>query len=77
MHSPAHPGRHIADELAHLGLSVGDAAARMQIDAARLQEVIDGADLPLDIAKALPTLVGSTAEHWARLQDAYAAARVV
>jgi addiction module HigA family antidote len=77
MHSPAHPGRHIADELAHLAVSVADGAKALGITRSQLYRVIKGdSAVTPEMAVRLEQAIGSTADHWLRLQAAYDLTRV-
>ena len=72
MHLPAHPGRHIADELAHLEVSVADGAKALGVTRSQLYRVIKGdSAVTPEMAVRLEQVIGSTADHWLRLQAAY------
>ena len=67
---PTHPGEMLLEEfLKPLGLSQADAAARMQITANRLNEIVKGKrGVTADTAWRLSALLGTSPELWMNLQ---------
>jgi len=77
MKSPAHPGRLINSSLEELGLSVAQAAESLGVSRAQLHRVIAGdSALSPEMALRLEVVIGSTADHWLRIQAAYDTAQV-
>ncbi len=72
MKNPAHPGRLIKNELDEMGIGVADAAEALGVTRQQLYNVINGKSaVTPDMAIRLEKGIGSTAEHWLRLQAAY------
>ncbi|MEW5420469.1 HigA family addiction module antitoxin [Amorphus sp. 3PC139-8] len=72
MHSPSHPGRLIAADLDALGLSVADGARALGVTRSQLYRVIKGESaVSPEMALRLEAVLGSTADHWLRMQAAF------
>ncbi|MCR9067468.1 MAG: HigA family addiction module antitoxin [Rhodobacteraceae bacterium] len=72
MHSPPHVGAHIQDEIDFLGLSTAKAAEALGVSRQQLHRVLAGkSGISAEMAMRLEAVIGSTADHWMRLQGAY------
>ena len=72
MFNPPHPGKGIKDEIDALGLSTTQAAKALGISCRRLHCLMTGtSDITDEIAERLESVIGSTANHWMRLQSSY------
>jgi addiction module HigA family antidote len=72
MKNPPHPGAGIRDDIEALGLSVAEAAAGLGVTRQQLHNVIAGRSaITPEMALRLEKGVGSTADHWLRLQMSY------
>jgi addiction module HigA family antidote len=72
MKNPPHPGHGLGDDIEARGLSLGEAAKRLGITRQQLHNITSGKNgISTDMAVKLEQVVGSTAEHWLRLQLAY------
>ena len=72
MHSPAHPGRLIRADLEALGVSVTKGAEALGVTRSQLHRVIAGeCAVSPEMAIRLERVIGSTADHWMRMQAAY------
>lgn len=72
MKNPAHPGAIVKDALDHLGLSVAEAARGLGITRQQLYRIIKGeSGISPDVALRLEQAIGSTADHWLRMQLSY------
>ncbi len=72
MNKPVHPGKIIKHSLDLLDLNITDAAKRLGVTRQTLSRVINGKtavspEMAIRVSKAL----GSTPEHWLRMQMAY------
>ncbi len=77
MHSPAHPGRIIKSALIELDLSIAKAAKLLGVSRMQLNRVVKGdSTVTAEMAVRLEATIGSTADHWLRLQSAYDLAQV-
>ena len=77
MKNPPHPGRLVADNLSELGLSVAQAAEGLGVTRQQLYKVINGESaISPEMAVRLEQAIGSTAETWLRMQNAYDLAQV-
>ena len=77
MKSPPHPGRLLRDDLDMLGISVAGAADALGVTRSQLHRVLSGTSaISPEMALRLEVVIGGSAEHWLRMQAAYAAARV-
>lgn len=73
MHNPAHPGQVLKTmHLAPLGLTVTEAAARLDIDRKTLSRIINGRmGITVDMALRLNKALKTSAELWLGMQQAY------
>lgn len=72
MKNPVHPGRIVAGEVEFLGLSVAEAANGLGITRQQLYRIIRGeSGISPDVALRLEQAIGSTADHWLRMQSSY------
>src|SRR5665213_811815 len=71
--TPIHPGEIIrCDFLSPLGMSVNPLAKALDIDAARMNDIVRGRrDITADTALRLSRYLGASAEFWVRLQGDY------
>ncbi|HMQ57375.1 MAG TPA: HigA family addiction module antitoxin [Rhizobiaceae bacterium] len=77
MANPPHPGFSIADELDALGLSTAEGAAALGVTRQQLHRLVSGKSaISPEMALRLETVIGSSAETWARMQAAYDIAQV-
>ena len=77
MYAPAHPGRLIKADIEALGLSVAKAAEALGVTRSQLYRVIGGKSaVSPEMAIRLEAVIGSTADHWMRLQVAFDLAQV-
>lgn len=77
MKNPPHPGEGLKDDLEALGLSVAQAATALGVTRQQLYKVINGQSaISAEMAVRLEQVIGSTADHWLRLQAAYDLAQV-
>ena len=72
MKNPPHPGLGLRDDIEALGWTVAEAAEALGVTRQQLYNVINGKSaVSPDMALRLEKGIGSTAEHWLRLQTAY------
>jgi antitoxin HigA-1 len=72
MKNPAHPGLLLRDDIEELGFSVAEAAKGLGVTRQQLHNVISGrSGITPEMALRLEKAIGSTADHWLRLQAAY------
>lgn len=72
MKSPSHPGSIIKDSIDFLGLSVAEAAGGIGITRQQLYRIIRGeSGISPDVALRLEQAIGSSADHWLRMQASY------
>ena len=77
MKNPSHPGAGIRDDIEALGLSIAEAALGMGITRQQLYNLVNGkSGITPEMAVRLEKAVGSSADHWLRLQAAHDLARV-
>ena len=77
MKNPAHPGRVVKEEIQFLNLSVAQAAVALGVTRSQLHRVVSGrSNVSAEMALRLECVIGSTADHWLRMQAAYDAAEV-
>ena len=70
--NPPHPGSGLRDDIEALGLSVAETAAGLGVTRQQLHNVISGKSvITPDMALRLEKAIGSSAEHWLRLQLAF------
>lgn len=67
-----HPGEHIADELAELGVGTATLAADMKVPPCYVAQLVDGrVPVDADVALELAGAFGTSAAFWMRLQADY------
>lgn len=72
MKNPPHPGPGIRDDIEALGLSIAEAAQGMGITRQQLYNLVNGkSGITPEMAVRLEKAVGSSADHWLRLQGAH------
>jgi addiction module HigA family antidote len=72
MKDPSHPGRILRGEIAELNLSVAEAAEGLGVTRQQLYNVLNGKSaITPEMAIRLEQGIGSTAETWLRMQNAY------
>ena len=77
MKNPPHPGAGIRDDIEALGLSIAEAALGMGITRQQLYNLVTGkSGITPEMAVRLEKAVGSSADHWLRLQAAHDLARI-
>ncbi len=77
MKTPAHPGRLIKNEIDDMGLSVAAAAEGLGVTRQQLYNVINGKSaVTPEMAIRLEKGIGSTADTWLRMQNAFDLAQV-
>lgn len=77
MHTPAHPGLLIKEDLDALGVTVTEAAKHLGVDKSQLSRVVNGhSAISAEMALRLETVIGGTADHYLRMQSAYDLAQV-
>jgi antitoxin HigA-1 len=77
MRVPPHPGRLVRSELDELNIPVAEAAKALGITRQQLYNVINGkSSISPEMAVRLAKGIGSTAETWLKLQQAFDLAEV-
>lgn len=77
MKNPAHPGRIVRGAIDEFGLSIAQAASALGVTRSQLNRVVNGtSSISAEMALRLEVVIGSTADHWLRMQAAYDAAQV-
>jgi len=77
MYSPAHPGLLVREELGALGVSVAHGAKALGITRSQLYRILKGESaISPEMAIRLETVIGSTADHWLKMQTAYDLAQI-
>lgn len=72
MKNPSHPGSILKDSIDELGLSVAEAARGLGITRQQLYRIIRGeSGISPDVALRLEQAIGSSADHWLRMQMSY------
>ncbi len=72
MKNPPHPGAGLRDDFEALGLTIAQAASGLGVTRQQLHNITSGKSaITPDMALRLEKAIGSTAEHWLRLQMAY------
>jgi addiction module HigA family antidote len=70
MKSPPHPGGLIGDNLDELGVTIVDAAKRLDVSRQQLHNLISGRSaITAEMAIKLENVIGSTADTWLRMQN--------
>ena len=69
IHSPAHPGSILAEELAELGISVSRASRELGVSRQTLSAIVnERSPITPEMAVKIGHYVGNGAEIWARMQ---------
>lgn len=77
MYAPPHPGKGLKEDIEALGLSTAVAAKALGVTRQQLYKVTNGESaISPEMAIRLEAVIGSTADHWLRLQSAYDLAKV-
>ncbi len=77
MHNPNHPGDLIGANIEALGLNVAKAASALGVNRSQLHRVIKGeSGVSPEMAIRLEAVIGGTADHWLRMQNARDLARI-
>ncbi len=77
MKNPPHPGELIDDTLHELGWTIDDAATGLGLSLQQLHNIISGRSaVTPELAVKLEAAIGSTADTWLRMQNAYDLARL-
>ncbi|MDE0226974.1 MAG: HigA family addiction module antitoxin [Gammaproteobacteria bacterium] len=72
MKTPPHPGEGLKDDLQALGVSTIKAASALGVTRQQVHRVLTGQSaISPEMALRLEAVIGSTADHWLRLQAAY------
>ena len=72
MKNPPHPGAGLREDIEALGLTVAEAASGLGVTRQHLHNVISGkSSITPEMALRLEKAIGSTADHWLRLQLGY------
>ena len=67
-----HPGEHLAEELAELGMSAAELARQLEVPTNRITEILNGRRaITGDTALRVAHFFGTTAEFWLNLQSLY------
>ena len=70
--TPIHPGKHLAEEVAALGMSAAELARQLGVPTNRVTEILNGRRaITGDTALRLAHFFGTTAEFWLNLQSLY------
>src|SRR5882672_12912500 len=70
--TPIHPGEHLAEELAELGLSAAELSRQIDVPVNRVTGIINGQrGITADTALRLGHWFGSSPEFWLNLQSLY------
>ena len=77
MFNPPHPGEGLKDDIEALNLTTAEAAKALGVTRQQLHRVLTGVSaISPEMAVRLETVIGSSADHWLRLQTAYDLAQV-
>ena len=70
--TPIHPGEHLAEELAELGLSAAELSRQIDVPVNRVTGIINGQrGITADTALRLGHWFGTSPEFWLNLQSLY------
>jgi addiction module HigA family antidote len=71
--APIHPGEHLAEELAELGISAAELARQIDVPVNRITAIINGQrGVTADTALRLAHWFGTSPEFWLNLQTRHA-----
>ncbi|PHR57630.1 MAG: addiction module antidote protein, HigA family [Robiginitomaculum sp.] len=77
MYNPPHPGKGLRDDFDALGLSIAKAANALGVTRQQLYKVVNGTSaISPEMAIRLEAVIGSTADQWLRMQNAYDLAQI-
>lgn len=77
MFNPPHPGAGLKEDIDALGLTIADAAKALGVTRQQLYRVTNGEHgISPEMAVRLEAVIGSSADQWLRLQNAYDLAQV-
>jgi addiction module HigA family antidote len=77
MKTPPHPGGLIGDNLDELGITIVDAAKRLDVSRQQLHNLISGRSaITPEMAVKLENVIGSTADTWLQMQSNHDLAKV-
>lgn len=77
MYDPPHPGLGLRDDFDALGLSIAKAAKALGVTRQQLYKVVNGTSaISPEMAMRLEVVIGSTADYWLHLQNAYDLAQI-
>jgi len=69
---PIHPGEHLAEDLAALGMSAAQFARQLRVPTNRITEILNGRRAVTgDTALRLAHFFGTSAQFWLNLQSLY------
>jgi antitoxin HigA-1 len=72
VHTPIHPGEHLAEELKELGFSAAELARQIEVPVNRITAIINAQrGVTADTALRLGHWFGTSAEYWLNLQKLY------
>ena len=70
--TPIHPGEHLKEELATLGISASELTRQLEVPANRITGILNGdRSVTADTALRLAHWFGSSADFWMNLQKIY------
>lgn len=77
MKNPPHPGSIIQDELDAMGMPTSKAAQALGVTRQQLHRITSGTSgISAEMAVRLEIVIGSTADQWLRLQNAFDLAQI-
>lgn len=77
MKNPPHPGFGLRDDIEAVGLSIADAARALGVTRQQLYKLVKGQSaISPEMAVRLEAVIGSSADQWLRLQNAYDLAQI-
>lgn len=77
MKNPPHPGEGLKDDLQALEMSTAQAAEALGVTRQQVHRVLTGQSaISPEMALRLEAVIGSTADHWLRLQAAHDLAKI-
>ena len=72
MFNPPHPGEGLKDDIEALHLTTAEAAKALGVTRQQLHRILTGLSaVSPEMALRLEAVIGSTADHWLRLQASY------
>jgi addiction module HigA family antidote len=77
MRFPPHPGRLVRADLEALDLSIAEGAKALGVTRSQLYRIVRGdSAISPEMAIRLEAVIGSTADHWLRMQAAFDVAQL-